>query len=75
MTGCKIFAKCEYLNATGSVKARAALAMVEEAEKSGALKPGGTICEASGGNTAMALAHLAAQRGYKLIVTVPETTA
>ena len=49
--------------------------MIEEAEKSGALKPGGTICEASGGNTAIALAHLAAQRGYKLIVTVPEITA
>ena len=67
--------KCEFLNSGGSIKARAANEIVLNAEKSGQLKPGGTICEASGGNTAIALAMLAAEKNYKLIVTVVEGIA
>jgi len=66
-------AKCEHLNPAGSVKDRAALYIIEEAERSGALKPGGTVCEGTGGNTGVALAMVAAAKGYKAIFAIPET--
>lgn len=75
MTGCKILAKQEYMNPGGSIKARAALQIILDAEESGQLKPGGTICEASGGNTAIALAIIAAEKGYKFIVTMRESVS
>ena len=59
LTGCTILAKCEFLNPGGSSKDRVALAIVREAEASGALKPGGTIVEASAGSTGVSLAHAA----------------
>jgi cystathionine beta-synthase len=67
-----IYAKLEYLNPGGSVKDRSALFMIEEAERTGALKPGGTIIEASSGNQGAATAMIAAIKGYKAIVTVSE---
>jgi cysteine synthase len=70
-TGCEIYAKCENLNPTGSVKDRAALKIIEELEQSGALKPGGTIVEGTGGNTGVALAQLAIARGYKALLYAP----
>lgn len=65
--------KPELFNPSGSVKARAALAMVEEAEAKGGLAPGGTIIEPTSGNTGIGLAMVAAIRGYRLILTMPET--
>lgn len=75
ITGCEIFGKAEYLNPGGSVKDRAALAIIEEAEKSGALKPGGTIVEGTAGNTGIGLAMLAPQRGYKCLIVMPDNQA
>lgn len=66
-----IYAKLEFFNPTGSVKARPALNMVEEAEKDGRLKPGGTIIEGTSGNTGIGLAAVAAARGYKCIICMP----
>ena len=68
-----ILAKLEYLNPTGSVKDRAALCMIEEAEKEGILKLGATIIEATSGNTGIGMASVAAARGYKAILVMPET--
>jgi cysteine synthase A len=65
--------KPELFNPSGSVKARAALAMITDAEQRGALKPGGTIIEPTSGNTGIGLAMIAAIRGYRLILTMPET--
>ena len=69
----RIVAKVEQWNPSGSVKARAALAMIEAAEREGMLKPGGTIIEPTSGNTGIGLAMVAAIKGYRLILTMPET--
>ena len=69
----QILAKLEYFNPAGSVKDRIANAMINEAEKSGALKPGATIIEPTSGNTGIGLAAVAASRGYRIILTMPET--
>ena len=71
-TGAHIFAKLEFFNPTSSVKARPALNMVEEAEKDGRLKPGGTIIEGTSGNTGIGLAAVAAAKGYKCIICMPD---
>ncbi len=68
-----ILAKLEYLNPAGSVKDRIALNMVEQAEKEGLLKPGATIIEPTSGNTGIGLASVAAARGYKAVLTLPDT--
>ena len=68
-----ILAKLEYFNPAGSVKDRIANAMINEAEASGALKPGATIIEPTSGNTGIGLAAVAASRGYRIILTMPET--
>jgi cysteine synthase A len=67
-----IYAKLEFANPSGSVKDRAALGIIEDAEKSGALKPGYTIVEASSGNMGISLAMVASIKGYKMIVVMPE---
>lgn len=69
----ELFLKLEYLNPTGSAKDRAALGMILTAEKEGALKPGGTIIEPTSGNTGIALAAIAASRGYKAIIVMPSS--
>lgn len=68
-----ILAKMEYLNPAGSVKDRVALSMIEDAEKKGILKPGATIIEPTSGNTGIGIASVAAAKGYKAILTLPET--
>lgn len=66
----KILAKLEYFNPAGSVKDRIAKAIIDDAEQSGALKPGATIIEPTSGNTGIGLASVAAARGYRLILTL-----
>ena len=68
-----ILVKLEYLNPTGSAKDRAALSMIEDAEEKGMIKPGATIIEPTSGNTGIGLAAVAAIKGYKVILTLPET--
>lgn len=70
-TGCTILGKAEFLNLGGSVKDRAALYMVLEAEKTGALKAGGTIVEGTAGNTGIGLALVANARGYRSVIVMP----
>lgn len=69
----QVWIKCERANPGGSIKDRIALSMVEEAEKSGKLKPGGTIIEPTSGNTGVGLAMVAAVKGYKLILVMPDS--
>jgi cysteine synthase len=72
-TGCEILGKCEFANPGASIKDRAALFIVTDAEQSGALQPGGTIVEGTAGNTGIGLALVANARGYKTIIVMPET--
>ncbi|MBF2057604.1 MAG: cysteine synthase A [Cyanobacterium sp. T60_A2020_053] len=72
-TGCEILGKAEFLNPGGSVKDRAALYIIQEAEKSGLLKPGGTVVEGTAGNTGIGLAHICNAKGYKCVIVIPET--
>ena len=72
-TGCEILGKAEFLNPGGSVKDRAALYIIDDAERRGALKPGGTVVEGTAGNTGIGLAHLCRARGYRCLIVIPET--
>ena len=71
-TGCEILGKAEFMNPGGSVKDRAALGLIEDAERSGALKPGGTIVEGTAGNTGIGLALVGLSRGYPSVFIVPD---
>jgi cysteine synthase A len=72
-TGCAILGKAEFLNPSGSVKDRAALALIEDAERDGRLHAGGTVVEGTAGNTGIALAQLCQARGYRCLIVIPET--
>src|ERR1700749_4427090 len=72
-TGCEILGKAEFLNPGGSVKDPAAKYIIEDAERRGVLKPGGTVVEGTAGNTGIGLAHLCAARGYKCVIVIPDT--
>ncbi|MDB9518770.1 cysteine synthase A [Roseofilum reptotaenium CS-1145] len=72
-TGCEILGKAEFLNPGGSVKDRAALYIIEDAEKQGLLKPGGTVVEGTAGNTGIGLAHICNAKGYRCKIIIPET--
>src|SRR5688500_12764930 len=73
LTGCNIFGKAEFMNPGGSVKDRAALFIVKDAEERGLLKPGGVIVEGTAGNTGIGLALVANARGYRTVIVIPET--
>ena len=72
-TGCDIYGKAEFLNPGGSVKDRAALAIIEDAEKKGLLRPGGVVVEGTAGNTGIGIALVANARGYRSVIVMPET--
>jgi cysteine synthase len=72
-TGCEILGKAEFLNPGGSVKDRAALYIIEDAEAKGLLKPGGTVVEGTAGNTGIGLAHICNAKGYKCLIIIPDT--
>ena len=69
---CRLYVKLENQNPTGSIKDRIALSLIEAAEREGKIKPGGTLIEATAGNTGLGLALVAAQKGYKLIIVLPD---
>jgi cysteine synthase A len=71
-TGCEILGKAEFFNPGGSVKDRAALYIIQDAEKRGTLKPGGTVVEGTAGNTGIGLAHICAARGYRCVIVIPD---
>jgi cysteine synthase A len=71
-TGCEILGKAEFLNPGGSVKDRAALFIIRDAEKRGTLKPGGVVVEGTAGNTGIGLAHICAARGYRCVIVIPD---
>src|SRR5947199_5135483 len=71
-TGCEILGKAEFLNPGGSVKDRAALFIINDAERRGALKPGGTVVEGTAGNTGIGLAHVCNARGYRCVIVMPD---
>jgi cysteine synthase len=73
LTGCDILGKCEFLNPGGSVKDRAALAIIEDAEEKGLLRPGGVVVEGTAGNTGIGLALVGNTRGYRTVIVIPET--
>jgi len=73
LTGCEILGKAEFMNPGGSVKDRAALGILLEAEQEGLLKPSGTVVEGTAGNTGIGLAHLCNARGYKALIVIPDT--
>ena len=73
MTGCEIYGKAEFMNPGGSVKDRAALFIVKDAEERGLLRPGGVIVEGTAGNTGIGLALVANARGYRTVIVIPET--
>jgi cysteine synthase A len=72
-TGCEILGKAEFLNPGGSVKDRAALYIIQDAENKGLLKPGGTVVEGTAGNTGIGLAHICNAKGYKCLIVIPDT--
>ncbi len=72
-TGCEILGKAEFLNPGGSVKDRAALYIIQDAETKGLLKPGGTVVEGTAGNTGIGLAHICNAKGYKCLIVIPDT--
>jgi len=72
LTGCEILGKAEFMNPGGSVKDRAARAIVEAAERDGSLKPGGTVVEGTAGNTGIGLAHVCNTRGYRCVIVMPD---
>ncbi len=72
LTGCEILGKAEFMNPGGSVKDRAARAIIEAAERSGKLKPGGTLVEGTAGNTGIGFAHVCNARGYRCIIVMPD---
>ncbi|MDP6884986.1 MAG: pyridoxal-phosphate dependent enzyme, partial [Rhodospirillales bacterium] len=72
-TGCEILGKAEFLNPGGSVKDRAALFIIKDAEERGALKPGGVVVEGTAGNTGIGLALVGNARGYRTVIVIPET--
>jgi len=73
LTGCEILGKAEFMNPGGSVKDRAALGILQEAEASGQLRPGGTVVEGTAGNTGIGLTHLCNALGYRALIVIPET--
>lgn len=72
-TGCNILAKAEFMSPGGSIKDRAALFLVKDAEAKGTLKPGGTVVEGTAGNTGIGLAHVCRSKGYKCVIYMPDT--
>ena len=73
VTGCEVLGKAEFMNPGGSIKDRAALYVVKDAEEKGLLKPGGTVVEGTAGNTGIGLAHVCRSKGYQLVIYMPNT--